>query len=262
MHRDALQLWVTSLRKVILLFLRLDRAGDTHFNMCSSVSRSPARAWCSTWHVPNTSRAAAALRLSGQLSHCVGIIFMFPTSMRGTNKSKRGSKMLPLCYDWKKNKHVCVKSSLWWCAGQTGRVPGGGGGLSRLPLDLRLLAELLPQSCLHLGRDVWRSLADLHGRLQQLDGAPSVHLHFHRVLLLHLRCFALIDRCSVGRRHLGETHAEAILHVGGQSLAPPNGPAQLPKDKERDYQQGEATETHDHSKETNRDVYMSPWRDP
>jgi hypothetical protein len=46
--------------------------------------------------------------------------------------------------------------------------------------------------------------------------------------------------------------------VGREGLAPPDGPAQLPKDKERDYQQGESTETHDHSKETDRDVYERP----
>lgn len=141
-------------------------------------------------------------------------------------------------------------------AGSVG-VPGGGGGLGGLPLDLRLLAELLPQGRLHLGGDVRRRLADLHGGLQELHGAPSVHLHLQRVLLLHLRRFvALGDRRGGGWRRLGETHVEAIFGMGRQSLAPPNGPAQLPKDKERDYQQGEATETHDHSKETNRDVYM------
>lgn len=137
-------------------------------------------------------------------------------------------------------------------------VPGGGGRLGGLPLDLRLLAELFPQGGLHLGGDVRRRLADLHGRLQELHGAPPVHLHLQRVLLLHLSHFALGDRRRCSRRHVGESHVEAIFDMGWQSLAPPNGPAQLPKDKERDYQQGEATETHDHSKETNRDVYMSP----
>lgn len=137
-------------------------------------------------------------------------------------------------------------------------VPGGGGWLGGLPLDLRLLAELLPQGGLHLGGDVRRRLADLHGRLQELHSAPPVHLHLQRVLLLHLSHFALGDRRRCSRRHVGESHVEAIFDMGWQSLAPPNGPAQLPKDKERDYQQGEATETHDHSKETNRDVYMSP----
>lgn len=136
------------------------------------------------------------------------------------------------------------------------RVPGGGGWLSCLPLDLSLLAELFPQGCLHLGGDVRRRLADLHGRFQELDRAPPIHLHFQRVLFLHLPRFALCGRRGVGRRHLGETHVEAIFDVGRQRLAPPNGPAQLPKDKERDYQKGEATETHDHSKETYRDVYM------
>lgn len=96
-----------------------------------------------------------------------------------------------------------------------GGVPGGGGWFCGLPLDLSLLAELLPQGRLHLCGDVRRRLADLHGRLQQLHGAPSVHLHFRRVLLLHLRRFALCDGRGAGwRRRLGETHVEAILAVG------------------------------------------------
>lgn len=95
-----------------------------------------------------------------------------------------------------------------------GWVPGGGGWLCGLPLDLSLLAELFPQGGLHLGGDVRRRLADLHGRLQELDRAPSIHLHFQRVLLLHLRCFALGDGRGVGRRRLGETHVEAIFNMG------------------------------------------------
>lgn len=134
-------------------------------------------------------------------------------------------------------------------------VPGGGGGLGGLPLDLGLLAELLPQRRLHLGGDVRRRLADLHGRLQELDGAPPVGLHLQRVLLLQLPSAALGGQRGVGRRHLGEAHTQAIFHRHRQSLAPPDGPAQLPKDKERDYQKGEATETHDHGEETYRDVY-------
>lgn len=62
------------------------------------------------------------------------------------------------------------------------------------------------------------------------------------------------------RRGLREPDTGAIVDVGREGLAPPDGPAQLPKDKERDYQQGESTETHDHSKETDRDVYERPQR--
>lgn len=135
-------------------------------------------------------------------------------------------------------------------------VPGGGGGLSGLPLDLGLLAQLPPQGRLHLGGDVRGRLADLHGRLQQLDGAAPVGLHLQRVLLLQLTSAALGgQRRAGGRGHLGKGHAEAILHRSRQSLAPPDGPAQLPKDKERDYQKGEPTETYNHGEETYRDVY-------
>lgn len=65
-----------------------------------------------------------------------------------------------------------------WGGEVCGGVPGGGGGLSGLPLDLGLLAHLPPQGRLHLSWDVRGRLADLHGRLQQLHSAASVGLHF------------------------------------------------------------------------------------
>lgn len=49
--------------------------------------------------------------------------------------------------------------------------------------------------------------------------------------------------------------------MSGQSFAPPNGPTQLPKDKQRDDQKGEATETHHHGQETYRDVCVPPQQD-
>lgn len=94
------------------------------------------------------------------------------------------------------------------------RVPGGGRRLRGLSLDLRLLLELLPQGRLHLSRNVWRRLADLHGRLSELDRVPAVRLGFQRVLLLHLPGFAARGRQGVGRERFGKTHAEAIFHVG------------------------------------------------
>lgn len=147
--------------------------------------------------------------------------------------------------------HAASGKAMKW-----GGIPGGGGGLSGLPLDLGLLAQLPPQGRLHLGRNVWGRLANLHGRFQQLDGAAPVGLHLQWVFLLQLAGTALGGQGRASRwGHLGEGHAEAILHRSWQSLAPPHGPAQLPKDKERDYQKGEATETYDHGEETYRDVY-------
>lgn len=165
---------------------------------------------------------------------------------------------LSVCVSW------CNTSSfirLLVCPRRLGQhfVPGGGGGLGGLPLDFRRLStDLLPQGRLHLSGDVWGRLADLHGRLQVLNRVLPVHLHLQRLLLFHLCHFALGDRRGSGRGRLEETHVEAIFGVGRKRLAPPNRPAQLPKDKERDYQQGEATETHDHSKETDRDVCFNP----
>lgn len=132
--------------------------------------------------------------------HCVVIVstrYMYTNTL---------SLLFPHCRDRQGGVNVNAVGSC--------RVPGGRGWLGGLPLDFSLLTKLLLQSCLHLGRDVRRCLADLHGCLQELYRAPSVHLHLRRALLLHLHLFTLGDRWGVGRRRLGETHMEAIFSMG------------------------------------------------
>lgn len=145
-------------------------------------------------------------------------------------------------------------------------LPGGRGRFSRLPLDFALLAQAVTQSLLHLCWDVRRRLADLHGRLQEFNRAAPIDLYlWHLSLLLILRL--VLRRLSSheygrlgfrirrnGLRHLRwgwgrlrKHPLRAVVSMGRERLASPNGPAQLPKDKERDYQKGEATETYDHS---------------
>lgn len=93
------------------------------------------------------------------------------------------------------------------------QVPGGGRRFRGLSLDLSLRVELPSQGRLDLGRNVWRRLADLHGRFLELDRVPAVHLHFQRILLLHLPHFAVGGQQRVGLRRLGETNTEAIFHM-------------------------------------------------
>lgn len=126
-----------------------------------------------------------------------------------------GAERRPLTFGWRVALAVITCPQQWkrWPAVCSCQVPGGGGRLRGLSLDLRLLVELLPQGCLHLSRDVWRRLADLHGRLLELDRVPAVHLRFQWVLLLHLAHFAACGRQGVGRERFGVTHAEAIFHV-------------------------------------------------
>lgn len=139
---------------------------------------------------------------------------------------------------------------------------------SCLPLDFGLLAQTVTQSLLYISRDVWRCLADLHGRLQNLNRAAAVDLYFWYLPLLILlilvldvrwlpshssNCIGLRMRRNRtrhwrwGRGGLGQHPQRAAISMGWESLASPNGPAQLPKDKERDYQKGEPTETYDQS---------------
>lgn len=146
--------------------------------------------------------------------------------------------------------------------------PGGRGRFSGLPLDFGLLGQTVTQSLLHLSRDVWWRLADLHGRLQDLNRTAAIDLHFWYlppfvvlIVLLDLRWLSSCNRKCLGlkmrrnsTRHqrlgwggLGQHPRRAAVSIGRERLASPNGPAQLPKDKERDYQKGEPTETYDHS---------------
>lgn len=69
--------------------------------------------------------------------------------------------------------------------------PGGRGRFSGLPLDFGMLAQTVTQGLLHLGRDVWRCLADLHGRLQNINRAAAVDLHFWYLPLLILLILVL-----------------------------------------------------------------------
>lgn len=184
------------------------------FSTCNSVSRSapsPSRVpnLAGSGHCAMDCRSTfTALEASVLCNHC--------SSLEGGN-TKEAFVLSVFCTSDFKGINSCyymssvvgvLVSAVCSCG-----VPGGGRRLGGLSLDLSLLLELLPQGCLHLSRNVWRCLADLHGRFLELDRVPAVHLRFQRVLLLHLPRFAVCGRQGVGRERFGETHAEAIFHV-------------------------------------------------
>lgn len=79
--------------------------------------------------------------------------------------------------------------------------------------------NVLSDRHLHLRRDVWGRVADLHGCLQEAQGAGVLQLVRH-----------------------GASGAGDLSRRGtGGLLVPPGRPAQLPKEKEKNCHQGHAT---------------------
>lgn len=104
-----------------------------------------------------------------------------------------------------------------------------------MPLDPRAPHDVILHGHLHLCRDVWGRVADLHGRLQEADG-PCV---------LQLVCHAVLVAC------LAPQHGQ----LRGKGLVPPGNPAELPKEKDKDCHQGQATHNDYHREEADGELW-------
>lgn len=113
-------------------------------------------------------------------------------------------------------------------------LPGWGCGLCDLPLHPSVSDQVLLQCVLHLCWDIRGSVADLQRCLKHLG--RSFPIFFDLLFLAVLQNL----RGSAGAALWD------IAGTGGEGFAPPAGPAQLPKDKKRDHQQGEPTEADNH----------------
>lgn len=123
--------------------------------------------------------------------------------------------------------------------------PGGRRGLCGLSLQPRVTRDVLSDRHLHLGRDVWGRVADLHGRLQEAQGVGVLQLVCH-----------LASRAGVLEGSWGCVSRRGA----GGLLVPPGRPAQLPKEKEKNCHQGHTTHNHHHCEEADRGA--CPRREP
>lgn len=98
---------------------------------------------------------------------------------------------------------------------------------------------------LHLGRNVWGRVADLHSRLQEAQGVGVLQL------VSHVASGAGAPKGLRERVSRGGT---------GGLLVPPGRPAQLPKEKEKNCHQGHATHNNYHCEEADRGA--CPRREP
>lgn len=112
-------------------------------------------------------------------------------------------------------------------------LPWWGRGLGDLPLHPSMSDQVLFQRVLDLCWYIRWSVADFQRSFQYLGRGFPIFFNFLFLAVLQNL-----------RRSAGVALRD-ITGVGGERFAPPAGPAQLPKDKKRDYQQGEPAETDD-----------------
>lgn len=113
-------------------------------------------------------------------------------------------------------------------------LPWWGRGLRDLPLHPSMSDQVPLERVLHLCWDIRWSVADFQRSFKHLGRSFPIFFDFlFLAVLQNLRGSAGVALWD-------------IAGTGGEGFAPPAGPAQLPKDKKWDHQQGEPAEADHH----------------